>query len=152
MLYKAQTKTYDLRYILLDLNGTLTVQWKIQTGTKTRIQKLQKLWYEIHILSWNQRWNGESIAHEIGIWFFATHDETEKESITKKFPKEHTVAIGNARIDNGMFKNAILRIGTLQKEWIHTGILPHIDILMLDINDAFDILLDADTLSSTMKA
>jgi len=61
MLYKAQTKTYDLRYILLDLNGTLTVQWKIQTGTKTRIQKLQKLWYEIHILSWNQRWNGESI-------------------------------------------------------------------------------------------
>lgn len=151
MIFETQHITYDIRTILLDLNGTLTVRWKLKSWTKARIAKLQKMGCDMYIISWNQRWNGETIAHDLWMWFFDANSEEEKRKIAMKFPKETTAAIGNARIDCGMFHHATLRIWLLQQEGLHVWILPHIDILMLDINDALDLFLDADIFCATMK-
>ena len=64
--------------------------------------------------------------------------------------KEKTVAIGNARIDIGMFQNAALSIATIQSEWIHTAILEHVDIIIPNIEDALDLFIDWDSLRATM--
>jgi soluble P-type ATPase len=64
---------------------------------------------------------------------------------------ETTAAIGNARIDIGKFKHAKLSIATLQSEGIHTGILPYVDIIVPNINDALDLFIDSDALIATMR-
>ncbi len=67
--------------------------------------------------------------------------------------KYNPVGIGeiDARIDIGTFKPVKLRIGTLQSEGIHTGILKHIDVLVPSVNAALDFLIYPDIFNSTMR-
>ncbi|MFH1601917.1 MAG: HAD family hydrolase [Candidatus Shapirobacteria bacterium] len=140
-----------LENIILDLNGTLAVKGKIVLGAKERLNKLKRLGFQIYLFSGDQRGNAASLAKELGIKFVKGKSSQEKEELTRKLDTKKTVAIGNARIDIGTFKPCKLRIGTLQPEGIHTGILKHIDILVPSINDALDLLLDPHSLNSTLK-
>ena len=51
----------------------------------------------------------------------------------------------------GKFKHAKLSIATLQAEWIHTGILKYVDIIVPSIVNALDFFLDTSTFQATMR-
>ena len=139
--------------IILDLNGTLAVNGSIVKGAKERLGKLKELGYKIFLLTGNQRGNAGELCHELGIDFKVAKTSDEKEAITKEFinSSKGVVSIGNARIDIGTFKDAKVRIGTLQAEGIHTGIIEYIDILVPSLINALDLLIDEDTFNATMR-
>lgn len=128
---------FELNTIVLDLNGTLAVNGRVPDGVKEKINKLKELGFKILLFSGDQRGTALGISQELDIEF-------KKASTTD-------VAIGNARIDIGTFKHSKLRIGTLQAEGINVGILPHLDVLVLSINDALDLLINKDSFEATMR-
>ncbi len=141
----------ELDTIIFDLNGTLTVRGMLSQGVAERLQRLKNFGYTCVLFSGDQRGNAQKLAQELRILFVPTKDTEAKRVAAQKYDKEHTVAIGNGRIDIGVFENAKVRIGTLQAEGVHTVILAHIDILVPSIMDALDLLLDPDSLAATMR-
>lgn len=141
----------ELNTIIFDLNGTLTVRGKLPQEVFEQIQKLRDIGFTCVLFSGDQRGNAQKLAQELGIDFVPTKDTKAKREAARKYDKEHIVAVGNARIDIGVFENAKVRIGTLQAEGIHPGILSHIDILVPSIINALDLLLDPDSLAATMR-
>lgn len=141
----------EINTIVLDLNGTLAVQGKIVNGAKERLRKVNDLGIRVLLFTGDARGNANSFCSELGIEFKKAGSQREKEQFFLELDTKKTAAIGNARIDNGNFKHAKLSIATLQAEGIHTGILKHVDIIVLSINDALDLFLDVDTMKATMR-
>ncbi len=146
-----QVGIIELDTIILDLNGTISIKGVLIDGIKDKIIELHKSGFDIYLLSGDQRGNAEKICTELNIHFHKATSSQEKEDFVKSLKTKNTVAIGNARIDIGMFKVSKLSIGTLQEEGIHVEILKHIDILVKNIHDAFDLLLDEDSFKATMR-
>lgn len=141
----------ELDTIILDLNGTLSVNGKIPDGVKDKLAKLKELGYQIYLFTGDQRGTADELTKSLGISFLKTKNTQEKEEAAINLDHGKTVAIGNARIDIGTFNHARIRIATLQSEGIHAGIIPFIDILAPSIVDAFNLLIDPDTFSATMR-
>lgn len=141
----------EINTIVLDLNGTLSVKGEIAEGVKERVFKLKELGFKIILFTGDQRGTAETLCKELGIEFERASSSEEKENLFLKLDTKTTTAIGNARIDIGTFKHAALRIATLQAEGIHTGIIPHVDIIVNNINDALDLFIDGDSLVATMR-
>ncbi len=141
----------EIKTIILDLNGTLSVHGKIVKGAKSRLAKLKVLGFNLVLFSGDQRGNADSICKKLGIEFKMAKSQLEKEAHFLQYDPETTAAIGNARIDNGKFKHAKLAIATLQAEGIHTGILQNVDIIVPSINDALDLFIDPAALIATMR-
>jgi len=104
----------ELTTIVLDLNGTLSVNGTIPVGVKKRIDKLKKLGFSIVLFSGDQRGTADAICHDLHIQLVRCGTSLEKEIAMDQLPVDQTVAIGNARIDIGTFKKAKIRIATLQ--------------------------------------
>jgi soluble P-type ATPase len=150
MLYSTNSWTYEFDTILIDLNGMLTVYGSIDDSTQNALLKLKELWYNLILLTWDQRWNAEYFE-SLWLKIVIAKDSKAKADFAKTCVKENTVAIGNARIDIGMFKEVGLRIATLQSEWIHAWILGYIDIIVPSFVAACQLLIDSDVFAATMK-
>jgi P-type E1-E2 ATPase len=152
MIYKVpEIGEMELKTIVLDLNGTLAVKGKIVSGVKNRLRELKKMGYSMVFFSGDQRGNAQELADTLGIEFRKALNSAEKEKHLLQMESDKTVAIGNARIDIGMFKHAKVSIATVQAEGIHSGILNYVDIIVPCITDALDILIDENTFSATMR-
>jgi len=141
----------ELDRILVDLNGTLSVYGEIEESTKALIEQLKNAGFEIYLISGNGRGDVDQMAKQVGVQFFEATTSEEKEQVASQLDNGKCVAIGNGRIDIGMFNHAKIRIATLQSEGIHTGIIPFIDIIVPSIDDAFRLLLDIKAFEGTMR-
>ncbi len=141
----------DIRTIILDLNGTLSVNGKVSSETEQLVHDLVEKGFEILLLTGDQRGTAADYCSKLGINFVECKNSEEKATATKKYNKATTAAIGNARIDIGTFENAILSIATLQSEGIHTGIVEHVDVIVPSIEDALKFFLDEGTFTATMR-
>ena len=142
---------YNLNTIVMDLNGTISIRGNIIDGVKLKLNKLSKKEFRLILVSSDQRGNAENIAKQLGVEFRIAKTLEEKQSFMQSLNSETVVAIGNSRVDIGLFSKAKLSIATLQAEGIHPEIIKHVDIIVPSIIDAFNLLLDEDTLCSTMK-
>ena len=142
---------YELRTIVLDLNGTLSVRGKLLPGVAIRITKLLKAGFRIMLFSGDTRGTAAQIARKLGIELVVTASADDKAREFKKCCAKTAVAIGNGQIDVRMLRAARLSIVTLQAEGVHTQALLAADIVVTSINDALDILLDPRTLISTLR-
>lgn len=140
-----------IKNIIVDLNGTLSVQGVISDHSQLLIKQLLDLSYNIVLISGDLRGNAALQAEKLGIDFLLAKSSEEKEARMKAFKKEETAAIGNARIDIGTFKRAKISIATLQSEGIHTGILKHVDIIVPSIEDALNLFIDTKSLEATLR-
>jgi len=152
MIYKVpHGETLEINTIVLDLNGTLSINGIIPPGVKERIQRLRDDGFKIILFTGNQRENADKLCGSLDIEYKVTPTGTEKESEMLKLDTTKCAAIGNARIDIGTFKHAKLSILTLQAEGIHTKTLDYVDIIVPSIIDALDLFLNKDSLCSTLK-
>jgi len=142
---------FEIKTILLDLNGTISVKGKIVKGVKKRLKKLEKLGYRIILLTGNHRENADKLAKKLGIDCAVCNNAEEKEKEILSLEPETCAAIGNARIDIGMFKHAKVSVLTIEGEGIHVETIPFCDIIVKSINDALDLFIDKDSLIATMK-
>lgn len=143
--------TIEIKTIILDLNGTLSVNGKIPDGVKERFEKLKNLGIKVILFTADQRGTAEDLCKEYEIDFVRTKNGEEKETAMKNYDPETTAAIGNARIDIGTFRHAKVSVATLQAEGIHADIISSVDVIVPSINDALDFFIDPDTFSATMR-
>lgn len=141
----------EINTIVLDLNGTLSVNGSIPNGVKEKLSKLKEMGIAIILFTGDQRGTAKDLCEEYGIEFIRTKSGKEKEQAMEKFDPETTAAIGNARIDIGTFKHAKVSIATLQSEGIHANILSHVDVVVPSINDALDFFIEKNTFAATMR-
>ncbi|MCA9391645.1 HAD hydrolase family protein [candidate division WWE3 bacterium] len=141
----------EIKVIVLDLNGTLSVNGQVPDGVKQRLDKLNELGIEIVLFTGDQRGTAQDLCDDLGISFVRCKSLEEKEKAMGNYDSETTAAIGNARIDIGTFKKAKVSVATLQAEGIHAGILEHVDVVVPTINDALDFFIDTNTFAATMR-
>jgi P-type E1-E2 ATPase len=145
-------ETIEINTIVLDLNGTLTVNGKLESSTEKLVKQLQNKGFRLVLISGDIRGNAKTIADKLGMDLYLGSTSDEKAAQMQQFDKNKTAAIGNARIDIGTFENAILSIATLQSEGIHTTIIKHVDIIVPSIDNALQLFLDKKSLEGTLRA
>jgi P-type E1-E2 ATPase len=141
----------EIKTIILDLNGTLSVNGKIPDGVKDKLKKLNELGVKVVLFTGDQRGTAEELCEELGMDFVRTKSGVEKGEAMKKYDSETTAAIGNARIDIPTFKHAKVSVATLQAEGIHAEVVNNVDVVVPTINDALNFFIDPDTFSATMR-
>lgn len=141
----------EIKTIVLDLNGTLSVIGIIPDGVKEKLLKLKEMGIKVVLFTGDQRGTAASLCKEYGIDLVRTKNGVEKEEEMSKYDSETTAAIGNARIDIGTFKLAKVSVATLQAEGIHANILKYVDVVVPSINAALDLFIDTDTFAATMR-
>ncbi len=144
-------ETTEIDTIILDLNGTLSVNGKIPEGTKERLHKLRDLGFKVILFTGDQRGTAKDMCEDLAIDYRITDTGADKEKEMLKLETDKCAAIGNARIDIGTFKHAKLSILTLQAEGIHTEAIKHVDIIVPSITGALDLFLNKDSLCATLR-
>ncbi len=141
----------ELKTLILDLNGTLTVMGVIPEGVKERLTRLKDLGYHILFFTGNTRNNADQIAAELGIdWILAENGDAKRYEALKLNP-DTCVSIGNGLIDLELMKVVKLRIVTIQSEGVHVQVLLNSDIVTTSILDALDLLIDRSALIATLR-
>jgi soluble P-type ATPase len=141
----------ELKTIILDFNGTLSIGGAIPEGVQPRIQKLKELGFRIVLFTGNTRGDAEQIATSLGIEWKQAQTAEEKAELAKDYDPASCVSIGNGLIDIELMKVVALRIVTLQAEGVHVQTLMASDAVVPHINDALDMLLDPNRLIATFR-
>lgn len=141
----------ELETLILDLNGTLTINGKLVKGVEKRIKYLRQKGFKIVLFSGDTRGNGDIIAKKLGIQLIKTPTGKDKMVEAKKLNPKTCVAIGNGLIDVLLFKTVKLSIATIQSEGVYQKTLAQADIIVTSILDALDLLINEKSLIATLR-
>ncbi len=144
-------KSFKIETIILDLNGTLTIDGKIIKGVKERLKKLKNKELDLILFSGDTRGTAEKVAKSLGLQFIKASTGKEKLKQAKKLNLETCAAVGNGLIDYYKIKAVKLGIVTLQAEGVHAKTLGVADIVVPSILDALDLFLKPQRLIATLR-
>ncbi len=141
------------RYLVLDLNGTLSADGIVIPGVAERIQALGNT-LEIHLLTADTRGTAQEIAHQLAIRChrIGRHEQSaQKARFISSLGAESVVAIGNGANDSEMLALADLGIAVLGPEGTAVSALLRADIVVPDICTALDLLLNPQRVVATLR-
>lgn len=141
----------EIKTIILDLNGTLSVGGVIPDGVKPRLEQLKAKGFQIVFFTGNTRNDADELAADLGIEWRLAKNADDKRDLAGEFEPEFCASIGNGLIDLELMKTVKLRIVTLQAEGIHVQTLLSSDIVIPTINDALDLFIDEQRLIATLR-
>ena len=143
-----------LRYLVLDLNGTLTNQGVLIRGVKEQLQTLQKD-LEISITTANTFGEAQKIAADLGVSLKILHanssEREQKARYVEELGPEKVVAIGNGNNDVEMLKKARIGIVVIGPEGAANLAILNATIVVHSINDALQMLLNPQVLKATLR-
>jgi soluble P-type ATPase len=144
---------FALEHLLLDVNGTITLDGTIIDGVKARLTELgQKL--NIYIVTANTQNNADYLEQELNIEpHLISHGQeaSQKLFLANMLGKEKCIAIGNGANDVLMLKASAIGICVIGKEGASAEAVQHSDIVVYDINNALDLLLNPKRLMATLR-
>ena len=133
----------EIECILVDFEGTLAVDGRVDPKAKDKINLLSKR-TRIYVLTTSGQ---EDVAEALRKVKAEVIPLKEGEGTQKKLNalrqagEERTVVIGNGMNDLGMIKKAGLSIGVISKEGTAAGIFEQADLVFMSLLDALDFLL-----------
>jgi len=142
---------FDIQTVVLDLNGTVSVNGKVIAGVKQRIKQINALGIKTILFSGDTQGTADKIAKDLEVIFIKTSSANDKLKEIKKLNPNKCVAIGNGLIDASFLKVAKLGIVVIQAEGAHTKAILAADIVMSSINDALDLILNEKIFISTLR-
>ncbi|MDO8469209.1 MAG: hypothetical protein Q7S29_05630 [Candidatus Peribacter sp.] len=142
---------FPIKTVILDLNGTLTIDGILIPGVKERIDALREQ-LRLILFTGDTQGNAHAIAGELQIEVRVTPDAKAKAAEARSLEPETTATIGNGRIDLELFQTVRLRICVLQAEGAHPLTLLASDIVVPSINDALDLFLKPKRLIATLRS
>lgn len=141
----------EIKTLILDLNGTLSVAGIVPSGVKERLSRLKDAGFKIVFFTGNTRNDADALAASLGVEWKLAKNAEEKRNLALELAPETCASIGNGLIDSELMKVVRLRIVTLQAEGVHVQTLLNSDIVIPSINDAFDLFLDEQRLIATLR-
>lgn len=144
----------ELKYLLLDLNGTLTVNGILPAGVKERLEILRhKL--DIFLLTADTYGTSADLAKELGIEIFKVSEidgGTDKKNFLLSLEPAKAAAIGNGYNDVQMLSEAGMSIVIMDGEGCAVQALLNSDIAVTSINDALDLLINPIRIIATLRS
>lgn len=141
----------EIKTIILDLNGTLSVAGTVPSGVKERLSQLKDTGFKIVLFTGNTRNDADALAANLGIEWKLAKSAEDKRDLALELESETCASIGNGLIDLELMKVVKLRIVTLQAEGVHVQTLLNSDIVIPNINDALDLFIDEQRLIATLR-
>ena len=137
--------TYTFKYLVTDLNGTLTTYGKFSPQLKELIDHLKSS-LEILIITADTLGTGTEIAAKLGISIERIYDaipqDIQKADFVEKLGPDSVIAFGNGQNDALMLKKAALSFGIMNKEGISSKTMLAADIIVNQVEDALQMLLE----------
>ncbi|MGB9921163.1 MAG: HAD family hydrolase, partial [Moorellales bacterium] len=132
-----------LRYLLCDLNGTLSLDGEVRASVRRRLEELADR-LEIQVLTADTRGMASQALEGLLVQLRVIGGENTasvKAQLVKELGASNVVAIGNGRNDRLMLAEAVLGIAILGPEGASPATLAAADIVVPSIEDALDLLL-----------
>ena len=142
-----------LEHLVSDFTGTLSVDGKLLSGVKERLNKISEF-LKVHILTADTfgkaRAELKGINCEIHILEGKDHD-IQKEEYVKKLGAGSVVAFGNGNNDRKMLNAAKIGIAVCLNEGCSKDAIASADVFVISIIDALDLLLHPKRLKATLR-
>ena len=136
-------KTLELKYLVLDYNGTIAIDGVIPEFTKARIEKLAEQ-FQIYVLTADTHGTAKKMCEGLPVKIMTFPSDNamyEKQRIVRELGKEYCAAIGNGRNDILMCQEAEFSIAVLGEEGACSKLLAETDVCVTSIRNALDLLL-----------
>ena len=148
---------YNLQNILLDLNGTMTVDGEWIDGVRERLQEIVKI-LNVYILTADTNQTLAELAEPLvekypirALRLEPGRGDIQKLEFLREIGRENTVAIGNGCNDVLMLKDAALGICVLGGEGASVNAMMASKLVVLNICDALDLFLKPSRLIATLR-
>ena len=142
-----------LEHLVSDFTGTLSVDGKLLSGVKERLNKISEF-LKVHILTADTFGKAKvelkGINCEMHILEGENHD-IQKEKYVKKLGPESVVAFGNGNNDRRMLKIAKIGIAVSEGEGCSVDALMAANIHVRSAIDGLDLLLNPKRLKATLR-
>ena len=142
---------FEIKTIILDLNGTLSVAGAVPEGVKERLDQLKSIGFNVLFFTGNTRNDADDLAADLGIEWKLAKSAEDKRDLALELEPETCASIGNGLIDLELMKVVKLGIVTLQAEGVHIQTMLNSDIVVPNINDALDLFIDEQRLIATLR-
>jgi soluble P-type ATPase len=144
---------YHLEHLVLDVNGTITLEGQLIDGVTQRLARLRSL-IAVHLITADTRGRQAVIDAQLGLEAvrIASQDQaTQKAAFVQRLGGESVCAVGNGAIDAAMLRDAGLAIAVLGGEGLATSALNAADVVVPSINAGLDLLLSPLRLVATLR-
>ena len=146
-------KTLELKYLLLDYNGTIALDGAIPETVKERLKYLANE-FEIYVLTADTHGTAKQMCEGLPVQIMTFPSDAamyEKLRITKELGAEQCVAMGNGRNDILMCQEAELSIAIVGPEGACSKLISETDVCVTCITDALDLLRMPKRLIATLR-
>lgn len=147
-------RSLRLDHLVLDVNGTLTLDGRVLPGIAERLAALRPR-LALHLLSADTFGRLDDIAAELDVTATRLRpgepEAEQKARLVRALGADRVVAIGNGANDQGMLHAAALGIAVLGPEGLAAGAVAAADVLARSIEEALDLLLEPRRLAATLR-
>ena len=145
--------SYRIEHLVLDLNGTISLDGGIIGGVTERLEGLRHQ-LGITVVTADTNRNAESLLAGLPVRIHMIRENRENEqklAVVLEKGKANTASIGNGGNDVFMLRESAIGICVAGKEGASTEALMASDVVVPTINDALDILLKPHRLRATLR-
>ncbi len=145
--------TLEIRAVLLDMNGTLSVGGRVPEGVRERLRRLAG---QVRVVVATADTFGTARA-ELGIPgvelrpLTPGYQSAQKEKILERLGPDTAAAVGNGVNDHRMVARAALGIAVIGREGAAWETLRRARVVVTCVEDALDLLLEPKRLVATLR-
>ena len=135
-------KKMDLRYLILDYNGTIAVDGKIPYQIQEKIVELSQQ-FKIYIVTGDTHGNVKKECEKLPVEIYkcpAEEGAKAKAEFVKKLGRQHCICVGNGRIDILMFQQAELSIAVMAEEGAYGKLIQESDLCVRSMEEGLELL------------
>ena len=144
---------YTIEHLILDLNGTISLDGRIIRGVKEKLEKLSKK-LDITVVTADTNRNAARLLGDLPVTIYTikkTQENDQKLGVVLEKGKNRTVCIGNGRNDVSMLKESAIGICVVGREGASPEAMVLSNLVVPTINDALDLLLKTHRLRATLR-
>jgi P-type E1-E2 ATPase len=142
-----------LSYLLLDVNGTLTLEGVLLPGVADRLRELRDD-LEILLVSADTYGALDALTEQLGVRsqrITAGAEAAQKAALVAHLGPAQVVAVGNGANDAEMLRDAALGIAIMGEEGLASACMLAADVVIPSITAALDLLLRPKRLLATLR-
>jgi len=148
-------RSFDIRYIVFDLNGTLAYKGAISEKSRALLKKLSQH-ASLYVITADTHGTAPMIQEQLGtavkVEVLAGNETAkEKQQLVQHLGADQTAALGNGANDVAMLEEAALSFAVIGGEGCYGPLLTKADIIVTHVHDALEMLLNPDTIRATLR-
>lgn len=150
VMFPGQTQPLRIERVVFDFNGTLAVDGKLVRGVGPRIAKLARR-IDVVVMTADTFGTARRVFGSLPVTLHIVRDGADKRRYLRSVGCATCAAVGNGVNDVPMLEAAALGIVVCGREGAATEAVRVATIVVLDVNDAIDLLLNPKRLIATLR-